>query len=159
MSLIKCPECKKEISKGIEICPHCGYKLKKNNPILAGMGSLFIIFLIGIPFFEPFFAENYNLDTSDSESASYSTPLQVIEDAWCDEKFGAKSVCGVIVNNSSTQKNYVQIELNLYDAHGVQIGSAMDNVTNLEPHGKWRFRAIVLEDGVASYKIKGITSF
>lgn len=29
MSLIKCPECNKEISNTIDSCPHCGFKLKK----------------------------------------------------------------------------------------------------------------------------------
>ena len=33
MALIKCPECDKEISDTIEQCPHCGYQIKKKNPI------------------------------------------------------------------------------------------------------------------------------
>lgn len=32
MSLIKCPECNKEISTFAESCPHCGYPLKKLQP-------------------------------------------------------------------------------------------------------------------------------
>ena len=31
MSLIKCPECGKEVSTAAETCPHCGYPLKKKN--------------------------------------------------------------------------------------------------------------------------------
>ena len=30
MALIKCPECKKEISDTIKKCPHCGFKIKNN---------------------------------------------------------------------------------------------------------------------------------
>lgn len=30
MALIKCDECKKEISDTVEKCPHCGYKIKNN---------------------------------------------------------------------------------------------------------------------------------
>ena len=29
MALVKCPECKKEVSDTAETCPHCGYRLKK----------------------------------------------------------------------------------------------------------------------------------
>lgn len=33
MSLIKCPDCGKEISSHAESCPHCGYPLKKKSEI------------------------------------------------------------------------------------------------------------------------------
>jgi len=29
--LIKCPECKKDMSDKAEKCPHCGYPLKKKD--------------------------------------------------------------------------------------------------------------------------------
>lgn len=31
MALINCPECSKEISDTVKVCPHCGYKIKKIN--------------------------------------------------------------------------------------------------------------------------------
>lgn len=31
MALIKCPECKNQVSDAAEICPHCGYALKLHN--------------------------------------------------------------------------------------------------------------------------------
>lgn len=33
MALIKCPECGKEVSTAAEACPHCGYPIKKNEPV------------------------------------------------------------------------------------------------------------------------------
>lgn len=36
MSLIKCPECDKEISSSIEKCIHCGYELRKENKVKGG---------------------------------------------------------------------------------------------------------------------------
>ena len=33
MALIKCPECEKEVSTAAETCPHCGYPIKKNEPV------------------------------------------------------------------------------------------------------------------------------
>ena len=50
MSLIKCPECGKEISDSIEKCIHCGFPLKKmsknnkpNKAMLPGGISLVVI--------------------------------------------------------------------------------------------------------------------
>ena len=37
MALINCPECNKEVSDKAEMCPHCGYKLPKQNPIFQGV--------------------------------------------------------------------------------------------------------------------------
>lgn len=34
--LINCPECNKEISDKAEICPNCGYKLPKPEPLFQG---------------------------------------------------------------------------------------------------------------------------
>jgi ribosomal protein L32 len=31
MAIVKCPECKKEISETAEVCPDCGYKREKNE--------------------------------------------------------------------------------------------------------------------------------
>jgi RNA polymerase subunit RPABC4/transcription elongation factor Spt4 len=52
MELVNCPECKKEISSSAKICPHCGYKLAKNNrgcfTLFIGLIVIFlIIYIIG----------------------------------------------------------------------------------------------------------------
>lgn len=36
MALIRCPECKREISDQAAACPECGYPLPGRNPILPG---------------------------------------------------------------------------------------------------------------------------
>lgn len=33
MSMIKCPECRKEISDTADKCPNCGFQIKKKNPV------------------------------------------------------------------------------------------------------------------------------
>ena len=35
MSIIKCPECGKEVSSSAPTCPHCGYPLKKTTSTIS----------------------------------------------------------------------------------------------------------------------------
>lgn len=68
-------------------------------------------------------------------------------------------IVGTVRNNTSRQYSYVQVEINLYDKSGTQIGSTLANANNLEPNATWKFKAVVIEDNVASYKIKDITGW
>lgn len=68
-------------------------------------------------------------------------------------------IVGTIRNNSDKEYSYVGVEINLYDKDGAQVGSTLANTTNLEAGGKWKFKAVVLEDGVKSFKIKDISGF
>jgi|JI8StandDraft_2_1071088.scaffolds.fasta_scaffold68934_1 hypothetical protein len=52
MALIKCPECKKEISNSAKNCPSCGYKISKGGIgcftyLLIGLGILIFFYIIG----------------------------------------------------------------------------------------------------------------
>lgn len=68
-------------------------------------------------------------------------------------------IVGTVKNNSKKTYSYVQIQFNLYDASGAQVGSTMANVNNLEPGGLWKFKALILEDATASYKLLDITGW
>lgn len=48
MALIKCPECKKEISDTIDSCPHCGFKLKQNKNLENIKKNHKLLIIIGI---------------------------------------------------------------------------------------------------------------
>lgn len=84
--------------------------------------------------------------------------LEVLEDSTESDGYNSYIV-GVVQNNTDKDYSYVQVEINLYDKDGVQVGSTLDNTNNLEGGGKWKFKAIILDDDVASYKIKGVTGF
>lgn len=63
---------------------------------------------------------------------------------------------GTITNNTDKQYTYVQVTFNLYDADGAQIGTAMDNINNLEAKGTWKYKAIGGTENPASYKLVNI---
>lgn len=68
-------------------------------------------------------------------------------------------VKGTVVNKGNHNFAYVQVEINLYDSSGNQLGSTMANVNNLEPLGRWNFKAAVAEEHVARYKVVNITGW
>ena len=69
---------------------------------------------------------------------------------------------GSLVNNTNKKYSYVQIEFNVYDSNGIQLGSAIANINNLEAKGTWKFKAMEFgsdTENVASYKVVGVTAF
>lgn len=147
MALINCPECGKQVSKTVKICPGCGYKIKKSNPILMAIGIIFLISILSSIF------------GGRSDTSTTNGGMKLLEANWCYSEYGTKSICGIILNNTASQKSYVHVTINLYDASGIQIGSTLANVNNVEPGSKWKFKAPVLYENATSYKIKDITAF
>lgn len=66
---------------------------------------------------------------------------------------------GTVKNNSNRKYGYVQVEINLYDGEGNQVGSTLANANNLEPGATWKFRAPVFEDNVKQFKVVDVTGF
>lgn len=75
------------------------------------------------------------------------------------DSYGFGKIVGTVTNGGRKQFSYVQLEFNLYDESGAQVGSTLANVNNLEPGGTWRFEAPVLESRATQARLKGITSF
>ena len=76
-----------------------------------------------------------------------------------DEYGMSYSITGSIKNNTDRDASYVQVTFNLYDEEGNQIGTAMDNINDLEAGGTWKFEAVSWEEGVASYRLAEISGF
>lgn len=51
------------------------------------------------------------------------------------------SIVGVAQNISGKKINYAQVSFSLYDANDINLGSAYDNVTNLNIGDKWQVDA------------------
>lgn len=73
------------------------------------------------------------------------------------------TITGTLTNNTDSDKSYIQVEYNLYDAEGAQIGTALANTNNLKAGGAWKFEASSLSiddpSQVASYELVGVTGF
>lgn len=85
--------------------------------------------------------------------------LEVVDHKPESGEYGTRYVTGTIKNNTNKTYSYVQVQINLYDKDGAQVGSTMDNTTNLEPGGVWKFKALILDDDATKYKIVEVTGF
>jgi|LDZS01.1.fsa_nt_gi hypothetical protein len=85
--------------------------------------------------------------------------LEVVETNIEKDQFGNRYVVGTVKNNTDKEYSYVQVEINLYDDAGTQVGSTMTNANNLEPGGTWKFKAPILEENATKYKVKDVTGF
>lgn len=74
--------------------------------------------------------------------------------------YGVK-ITGTLVNNTDDDKSYLQIEYNLYDADGAQIGTALANISNLKAGGTWKFEATSMEkpEDVANWERVDVSGF
>ncbi|HBT20620.1 MAG TPA: DUF3426 domain-containing protein [Peptococcaceae bacterium] len=94
-------------------------------------------------------------ETSKSEKAD----LELLDSSIVKDEFGTRYVVGTVKNNTDKEYSYVQVEINLYDDSGAQVGSTLDNTNNLEPGGTWKFKAVIMEDNATKYRIKDISGF
>ena len=109
-------------------------------------------------------------------AAGYLWPHNVVSTAQgCFEVTGAKlqgpqhsggftdcdafpCIVGIVRNNCDRRFSSIWLTYNLYDAHGVQIGSTSAMVQNIEPHVAARFWAQVNDQPtVSKFKIIGVS--
>lgn len=115
--------------------------------------SFIISIVISISFVPYYQTDSYNQEIVSKEN------LELIGYEISTDEFGSNMIVGTVKNNSGKQYSYAQIEFNLYDSDGNQIGSTFDNINNLEPNKVWKFSAVILEENFSEVKFKGITAF
>ena len=64
---------------------------------------------------------------------------------------------GTLRNETDRQRLGVRVELDLFVASGVRVGSATDTVRVLKPGAEWRFKARVTDPNTTSARLKAIT--
>lgn len=111
-----------------------------------------------------------NSDSADAPDTAGQTQTQqaeeqepyTITDEVMDTSNGfAVYIDGTLTNNTDDEVSYIQVEYNLYDADGAQVGTALANTNNLQPGGVWKFEALgtASPDEVASYELIDVTGF
>ena len=78
---------------------------------------------------------------------------------WTTGQYGNRFITGTIENTCSKKLSYAQVTFILTDDAGNQVGSALDNINDLEGGATWKFNAIVLEDSATHAKFGDMTSF
>jgi len=64
---------------------------------------------------------------------------------------------GTLTNTAARQRFGVRAQFDLLDENGNKVGDAKDYQQVIEPHGEWKFRALVVAAKVASAKIASVT--
>lgn len=162
----QCKSCSKEIASSAKVCPGCGAKNKK--PIYKRAWFIVIVLLILVGAINAAGGGNSttpNSGTNENGQVENSTAkkekFELVGEVETETDQFATYLKGIIKNNSGKDCSYVQVTFNLYDAEGNQIGTALDNINNLEADGTWKFKAMGIDvDGeIASYKLAEITGF
>jgi hypothetical protein len=68
-------------------------------------------------------------------------------------------ITGMVINRRSHQLSYAQIQFNLYDGSGAQVGTALANINGLEAGGKWKFQASTFGTDYVRYKFSELSGF
>ena len=158
-----CPNCGKEIDDKAVMCPHCQKELfvkpKNNIGRNIAIGCLTPIIILILMATIPSFM-NSSSNNSTNQQTKSKPKLEVLNSYNCNvSSYGGRAICGTVINNTDRTYGYAQIQINLYDKNGTQIGNTMDNINNLAPHSKWNFKAVVIEDRADNYKIVDVSGF
>lgn len=187
--LINCKTCNAEIAASAKLCPGCGAKNKKPfyTKWWVWVIAIVIIAAIGNQG-KGNQAQQVNSDSSspppkavvadkkEAEPKPEVTPepkpeatpepkkekkpdFEIVGDITSENDGFALYIKGTIKNNKGRDLSYAQVTFNLYDEEGNQVGTALDNINNLEKDGTWKFKAIGLETEATSYKLVEITGF
>lgn len=97
---------------------------------------------------------------STEAKAEEKEPYTITEENLAKDEYSAK-ITGTLTNNTDKDYGYIQVEYNLYDADGAQIGTAFANTNNLKAGGVWKFEALCLvePDKIAKFERTGVDGF
>ena len=136
-------------------------KLQSGKITQIGPGIVLIIFVI----FLVAIVTNTPDNSIQTNNNTVLGTTQVKEKFTLEENIGSYDgfafyIKGTIKNNTEKTYSYVQVSFNLYDETGAQVGTAMDNINNLEGNGVWKFEAIGMGATKATkYKLVGINGW
>lgn len=84
--------------------------------------------------------------------------LRLLSWDWQQRDFN-RYIVGSVVNGTGRRLRYAQVTFSLYDGSGARVGSAMDNINDLDPGAVWNFKAIVFEWTASKAKPGSLSGF
>jgi len=69
--------------------------------------------------------------------------IQTREMSWSTNEFGVRHLCGVAINNSTKNLDWVRIEFILYNKQGLPVGTTSDCKISFPSGESWKFQAPV----------------
>lgn len=163
--LVKCKSCGNDIASSAKTCPNCGAKNKKPIYKKVWFWILIVIVVIGIAGAAGGGSSSSKKDGTDKDTKVTETKKEkyemVQEPVMTKDDFGTVHIEGTIKNNSGKEASYIQITFKLFDKDGNQVGTAIDNLNNLETDGTWKFKATGFDSDkvVDSFKLGEVTGF
>ena len=101
-----------------------------------------------------------SVDEAVNETIDQTDKYEFIEEpALTEGEYGSQYITGIIKNTSGSDKETIMISFTLYDADGNNIGTALATTSNLKDGGTWKFEAMILEDGMATFELDEVTGF
>lgn len=95
--------------------------------------------------------------SSDADSQKNTPDLEVLDVSSKSEGY-VRYATGHIRNNTDRTYSYVQVEINLFN-EDIQVGSTLDNVTNLGPGATWEFSAPIIENNATRFEVANVTGY
>lgn len=70
--------------------------------------------------------------------------LKILEHEYTEDDYSGY-IEGIVENTTDETKSYVQVQARGYDADGNQLDSYIDNTTDLQGGGTWKFEVMVID--------------
>ncbi len=125
---------------------------------------LLLTILISISTF-PLMAFGCSDGTSSGTQSGQSSKLSIdkstveakVEQLW--DNYYSVTISGIAKNKTNKTYSYAAISYTILDEDGNQIGTAIDNISNLAAKGTWKFSAIgTVNSYPAKYRLADITA-
>ena len=141
-----------EIDAKAKICPHCAKKQNK-IPVVGRIVIAVIVFFVLIGLFSDSNSEN---NIPEEEKFTISDVK-----AYSDDSGFAYYIEGIVKNNTDKDYNYIQITYNVYDKDDNNLGTCLDNNSNLKSGETWKFKTMCSgsPDEIVRYELDEITSY
>lgn len=150
-----------------KFCGNCGAELSAVEPVShvpqvkkSEMGGYFFVLLgLGVLLFLVWASSN--TQTAAITGNSTTTHFGCLEPLGnvLDREGSLRFIVGTVANNCDRSYRLAEIKFNLYDDAMAQVGTARASVENLEPHGKWSYKAYISEESAAKFRFKEIVGY